>query len=70
MVTAMQQTNERFLKLREVEQMLGVSRTTLWRWTVERGLKVVKVGDVTRIRESDLQAFIRRHETGIETEDR
>ena len=54
--------SERFLRLKEVQEMLGVSRSTLWRWQAEHGLKVVRVGDVVRIRESDLQAFLRRHE--------
>jgi len=55
---------ERFYKLGEVQAMLGVSRSTLWRWTAESGLKVVRVGKVTRIRESDLQVFLKRHEQG------
>lgn len=58
------ESRERFLKLAEVQAMLGVSRCTVWRWTAEQGLKVVRVGAVTRIRERDLQAFLRRHETG------
>lgn len=53
----------RFLKLKEVQDLLGVSRTTLWRWQAEHGLKVVRVGDVVRVRDSDLQAFLKRHET-------
>jgi excisionase family DNA binding protein len=57
---------ERFLKLSEVQEQLGVSRSTVWRWHAERGLKVVRVGDVVRVRESDLQAFLKRHETGDE----
>ena len=52
---------ERFYKLGEVQQMLGVSRSTLWRWTAEHGLKVVRVGDVVRIRASELAAFLARH---------
>jgi len=58
-------TPDRFLKLAEVQAMLGVSRSTVWRWTVERGLKVVSIGNVTRIRESDLNVFLQRHETVI-----
>lgn len=53
---------DRFLTLKEVREMFSVSRATLWRWEVEHGLKVVRIGGVTRIRESDLQAFIKRHE--------
>ena len=59
--------SDRFLRLSEVQTMLGVSRCTLWRWQAEHGLKVCRVGSVTRIRESDLEAFLRRHETGGET---
>jgi len=54
--------DNRYLRLREVEQRLGVSRTTVWRWTAERGLKVTRIGGVSRIRESDLAAFLKRHE--------
>lgn len=55
---------ERFLKLKEVQEMLGVSRSTVWRWHAERGMRVVRVGGLTRIRERDLDAFLRKHETG------
>jgi excisionase family DNA binding protein len=54
---------DRFLKLKEVQEMIGVSRSTVWRWHAERGLRVVTIGGVTRIRESDLQAFLSRHES-------
>ena len=57
---------EHFYRLGEVQEMLGVSRSTLWRWTAENGLKVVRVGSVTRIRESDLQAFLKRHESACD----
>lgn len=59
---------DRFLTLKNVRDMLSVSRATLWRWTAEKGLKVVCVGNVTRIRESDLQAFLKRHESNPPTD--
>ncbi len=55
-------SDKRFLKLKEVQAMLGVSRSTVWRFHAERGLRVVCVGGVTRIRESDLEEFLKRHE--------
>jgi len=55
--------SERFLKLKEVQQMFSVSRSTVWRWQAEHGLKVVRIGDVVRVKESDLRAFLSRHET-------
>ena len=53
--------SDRFLKLSEVQRQFGVSRSTVWRWHAERGLRVVRVGGVTRIRESDLEDFLNRH---------
>jgi excisionase family DNA binding protein len=58
-----QQPNDRFLTLREVQDLVSVSRSTVWRWQVEHGLKVVRVGDVVRVRESELLAFLKRHES-------
>jgi len=54
-------SEERFLKLKDVQSRFGVSRSTVWRWHAERGLRVVSVGGITRIRESDLQAFVEQH---------
>lgn len=56
---------DRYLKLKEVKEMLGISRTTLWRWENERGLRVVRIGDVVRIRERDLEAFLGRNEPSV-----
>jgi len=60
-----QSTNasDRFLTLKEVQDRLCVSRSTIWRWQAEQGLKVVRVGNVVRVRERELEAFLNRHET-------
>jgi excisionase family DNA binding protein len=52
---------EKFLRLRDVQAMFGVSRATVWRWHAERGLRVISVGGITRVRESDLNQFVERH---------
>jgi excisionase family DNA binding protein len=54
-------SEDRFLKLKEVQERFGVSRTTIWRWHAERGLRVVTVGGITRVRESDLARFVEQH---------
>jgi len=41
--------------------MFGVSRSTIWRWHAERGLRVMCVGRVKRIREADLSEFMEKH---------
>ena len=58
-------SEERFLKLKDVQDRLAVSRSTVWRWHAERGLRMVSVGGVTRIRESDLAEFVERHLSGV-----
>jgi excisionase family DNA binding protein len=58
-------SDEKFLRLKDVQEKFGVSRATVWRWTAERGLRVVSVGGVTRIRESDLAEFVERHLSGV-----
>lgn len=63
--TAIIMTHDRYLTLKEVCEMFSVSRSTVWRWRSERGLRVVTIGGVTRIREADLQVFIGRHEQSL-----
>lgn len=58
---------DRFLTLGDVQRIFGISRMTVWRWINEQGLKVVRIGNVTRIRQSDLDRFVTRHEQ-VETE--
>jgi len=54
-------SEEKFLRLKDVQNKFGVSRATVFRWHAERGLRVVRVGGVTRVRESDLAEFVERH---------
>ena len=51
----------RFFKLSDLQTMFGVSRSTIWRWHAERGLRVMCVGRVKRIREADLSEFMEKH---------
>ncbi len=50
--------SEAFYTLGEVIKILKVSRTTLWRWRNERGLRMVRIHGVIRIRKSDLRRFL------------
>jgi excisionase family DNA binding protein len=52
---------ERLLTLADCREAAQVTRWTLWRWIQEEGLRAVKIGGVTRIRESDWQRFLEKH---------
>ena len=51
--------SEEFYTLAEVINILKVSRTTLWRWRNERGLRMVRIHGVIRVRKSDLNSFLK-----------
>lgn len=52
-------TDETYLTVEEVEQMLGVAKSTLWRWDKAGHLKRIKVGEgVVRYRKSDVLKLV------------
>jgi predicted DNA-binding transcriptional regulator AlpA len=55
---------EKLLTLQDVAKAASVSRWTVWRWHTAEGLRVVKIGSVARVRESDWLAFVGRHVEG------
>lgn len=66
-ITTTQQTPtsqpERLFTLAQIQQAGGFSRSTLYRLRHGGGLRVVTVGGVTRVRESDWQQFLDRNAT-------
>ncbi len=52
---------ERFLTIKDVCNRLNVSRTTVWRFMNEHGLRVIRVGGIRRVREHDLVAWLEQH---------
>ena len=53
------QKEEKYLKIDEVAKMLGVDRSTLWRWDkMENYLHPVRVGGKPRYRLSDVEKIL------------
>ena len=50
---------EKLLRPEEVAEVLQISRRTVVRWLKEGKLKGVRVGRLWRVREKDLEAFLR-----------
>lgn len=46
------------LEPEEVRRRLGISATTLWRWTNAGTLVPIKIGNITKYRESDVLRLI------------
>jgi len=51
---------EKLLNVKEAAEVLSCSEAAIRKWVYQRRLPAVKVGRLTRIRQSDLEAFIRR----------
>ena len=63
-MNATPQQTERLLTLAQVQEVLKVSRPTLYRLRHEHGLRVVRCGGVCRVAESELQRWIQKHTEG------
>ena len=51
---------EKYLTAEETAQMLGVDKSTLWRWNKCNYLTNVKIGSKVRYRESDVRNLMER----------
>lgn len=59
---ALAESEDRLLTVPEVAKRLGISRTTMWRWSKNESLPVYKLpGGHIRIRESDLEKFMENY---------
>lgn len=54
----------RLLTVKEVADLCQVSPRTVFRWLSLGELAAVRIGNVTRIRKDDLEAFFQAHLTG------
>lgn len=50
-----------YLKMSEVAATTGVTTRTVFMWIAKKGLPLVVVGGVKRIKRSDLEAFMDAH---------
>lgn len=50
---------ERYYTINDAARILSVTRETLYRWMAAGRLRYVHAGNRRRIRESDIQAFIK-----------
>ena len=53
-----------WLSYKEAEQLVGLSRSTLWRLARDDKIRVCKVGRAARISRASLEAYMERQESG------
>lgn len=58
-----------YLTVAEAAEMMRVSDRTIYRWIREKRLKCFRVGNVTRIEEKDMHAFIEEYSAEVEDEE-
>jgi excisionase family DNA binding protein len=58
---AMDEAQSNLMTITEVAEYFRISEQTVYRWLSRGILTAIRVGNVTRIRREDLQAFIDAH---------
>jgi len=53
---------EKLLSPEEVEEMLSVKRSTIYKWTFEGSIPHLKLGRLLRFREADLREWLKDKE--------
>jgi excisionase family DNA binding protein len=56
-------SNDRFLKVKEVQELLNVSRSLLYRMIDLGEIPHIRINQAIRIRQSDLEEYIQEHLT-------
>jgi predicted DNA-binding transcriptional regulator AlpA len=59
----MNSAGERLLTLKEIQEIAKTSRTTVWRWTQQHGLKTIRIAGCVRVRERDWLEWLEKHST-------
>lgn len=54
-------TQASYITISEAADLLRVSQRTVYRWVKEGEIPCFRLGNVTRIAQQDLSAFIKRH---------
>jgi excisionase family DNA binding protein len=60
---------ERMLTVKEVSEMLGVSRNTVYAWIKEGIIKALKFKRIIRIPESEIEKFLSKRVKGNSKDD-
>lgn len=51
---------ETYVTINKASELLGVDRTTLWRWNKENYLKSIKIGGKTLYKQSDIDRILQK----------
>lgn len=54
--------NDKYIGIAEVANRLGVSKDTIYKLIRTKELKGIRIGNVFKVKESDLAVFISAHE--------